>query len=105
MSLSISSANSDISRPAIFRDTALTKVVLSPNKKQVRNPELELIEDTMTCATCGTKEDVKRKHLGVSTDTSVGSVEAHTARPTALEGRSEVLKSRGDRPRYARQLI
>jgi hypothetical protein len=59
----------------------------------------------MTHAACGTKEDVKRKCLRVSTDTSVNSVEAHTARPTALEGRSEVLKSRGDRPRYAQQLI
>jgi len=101
----MNSANSDTSKPAIFMDTALAKAVPNPNRKRMRSPEPELVGDTLTHAACGTKEDVRRKRPRVSTDTSARSAEAHTARVTALERRSEALKLRGDRPRYTQQLI
>ena len=81
-------------------DMALAKTVPNPNRKQMRSPELELVGDTLTHAACGTKEDVRRKCLRVSTDTSARSAEAHMARVTALKQRSEALKLRGDHPRY-----
>src|ERR1700676_5474396 len=71
----------------------------------MRSPEPELVGDTLTLAACGTKEDVRRKRPHVSTDMSARSAEAHIARVTALERRSEALKLRGDCLQYTRQLI
>jgi hypothetical protein len=92
MSLSTSSANSDISKPAISMDIALVKAVLPPKRKRSRSPELELAGERLTPATCGTKESVTSKRPCVSIDTSVSSAEAHTTRMFAPEERLEALK-------------
>jgi len=105
MSLSTSSANSDILRRAISTGTAQAEAVLSPNRKRARSPEPELVGDKLTHADCGTMEDAKRKRPRASTDTSARSAEDHTARRTVLEEKSKALERRGNRPRFARQLI
>ena len=86
-------------------DTALAKAANLPSRKRPRDLELEPTGDKQTHADYGMMENATRKRPRVSTGISVNSAEDRMSKETASVERSEVLKRRGDRPRYARQLI
>ena len=105
MSPLMKSANSDILRLIISMGTALAKVVLNPNRKWARNPELKLVGDRPTYTTYGMMESARRKCPCVNTGTFARSVEDHTAWATVLEEKLEALERRGHHPQFAHQLI
>ena len=102
---SMSSANSDTSRPVTSTGMALAKAVPNPSRKRLRNPELDPPGDRPTHAGYGTMASARKKPRLANIGTSAKSVGDRIARVTAIKKRSEALEHRGHHLRFAWQLI